>query len=263
MVLRILLTFMMFGVACNCIQAQSSSGRVDPSGTWRFEYDLEGLTVKDSLHLQLGRDGVITGTYKGRADEPVELSSGKIDGDKVVIEMKIDFQGIPVEVKFDGKIKDDEIDGLIIASTAEGEIDFDWIAKRSVEAEDVLGVWELEIDAVETVLEPTVELKLVEKELKGQYKDADTGTDVEMTDIRIEKNVLKFSIAADFQGASLKADFAGRPYGNKISGTIEYDLNGEVGEVEFEGIRKAPKTTKAEPKPAELQKAQKEATIIP
>jgi hypothetical protein len=242
MFLRMLCSLALIGAACNYVNAQPSSQRVDPSGSWRFEYDLEGQTVKDSLYLQLGKDGAITGTYRGRSDKAVEISSGKIDGDKIVVEMKIEYQGFPVDVKFDGKIKGDDIDGLVIASTPEGEMDFDWIAKRSVEVEDVLGIWELEIDAVETVLEPTAEFKLVDKELKGHYKDTDTGTDVEITNIRIEKNIVKFSITANFQGADLKANFEGRPYGNKISGTIEYDLNGETGEVEFEGVRKAPKT---------------------
>ncbi len=236
------------GIMANFCSAQEATKRVDPSGTWRFEYDLEGLTVKDSLELQLGKDGVLTGFYRGRTEEPVEITSGKIDGDKVTVEMSIDYQGLPVKVKFDGKIKDDDIDGAVVASTPEGEIDFDWIAKRSVEPEDVVGMWDLEIDAVETVLEPTLEIKLEGKELKGNYKDPDTGLEVEVQNLKIEKNMLKFSIEGDFQGSSLKADFKGRPYGSKISGTIDYDLSGQTGEVEFEGVRKQPK--KEEPKEA-------------
>jgi hypothetical protein len=256
MISRSIALMLVLCVALNLGYAQTSSQRVDPSGTWRFEYDLEGLTVKDALELQLGKDGAVTGIYRGRSEKPVEITSGKVDGDKIVIEMKISYQGIPVSVKFDGKIKDDDIDGLVMATTAEGDMEFDWIAKRSVEIEDVIGTWELEIDAVETVLEPTVVIKQEGESLKGQYTDADTGTDVEMTNLRIEDNVLKFSITSDFQGASLKANFAGRPYGNKISGTIEYDLNGETGEVEFEGIRKAPeKDGEAKPQSVETKSA--------
>jgi hypothetical protein len=145
-------------------------------------------------------------------------------------------------------VKGDDIDGMVIATHPEGELEFDWIAKRSVSVEDVVGKWELEIDAVDTVLEPTVELTLEGKELKGTYKDPDSGIEVELTDIKIEKNELKFSLTADFQGAPLKANFSGRPYGNKVAGFIEYDLNGESGEVDFEGVRKVEK-------PAEPAKA--------
>jgi hypothetical protein len=203
--------------------------------------------MEDSLALQLGKDGAVTGSYKGRSDESIDVT-GKIDGDQLLIDLELEVQGAPVKVKFDGKVKGDDIDGMVIATHPEGELEFDWIAKRSVSVEDVVGKWELEIDAVDTVLEPTVELTLEGKELKGTYKDPDSGIEVELTDIKIEKNELKFSLTADFQGAPLKANFSGRPYGNKVAGFIEYDLNGESGEVDFEGVRKVEK-------PAEPAKA--------
>lgn len=235
---KLIATLAIVGLVSTPIFAQNSTKRADPSGTWRFEYDLEGLTVKDSLELQLGKEGALTGMYKGRAEKAVEIKGGKVDGDQVTVEMSIEFQGIPIDVKFDGKIKDDEITGLIIATASEGEMEFDWVAKRSVEAEDVVGTWNYEIDAVETVLEPVLEIKLDGKELKGTYRDPDSGLETEMKNLRIESNQLKFTIEAEFQGNSLKADFSGRPYGNKISGTIDYDLSGQTGEIEFEGVRK-------------------------
>jgi len=256
--LKWLVAFALLGVLGNSSFAQETAKRVDPSGTWRFEYDLEGVTVKDSLQLQLGKDGALTGSYKGRSEESVEIKSGKVDGDKVTVEMSIEYQGLPIEVKFDGQIKEDDIDGVVIATTPEGDIEFEWIAKRSVEAEDVVGAWELEIDAVETILEPTVEIKLEGKDLKGIYKDPDSGLETEMKDLRIENNSLKFTIQGDFQGNSLKADFSGRPYGSKISGTIGYDLSGQTGDVEFEGVRKAPKKDadgKLEPAKVEVNQA--------
>jgi|694.fasta_scaffold00182_25 hypothetical protein len=247
MKLQFLLALLVSGVVAFTTVAQEKAKKVDPSGTWRFEYELEGQTMEDSLALQLGKDGAVTGSYKGRSDESIDVT-GKIDGDQLLIDLELEVQGAPVKVKFDGKVKGDDIDGMVIATHPEGELEFDWIAKRSVSVEDVVGKWELEIDAVDTVLEPTVELTLEGKELKGTYKDPDSGIEVELTDIKIEKNELKFSLTADFQGAPLKANFSGRPYGNKVAGFIEYDLNGESGEVDFEGVRKVEK-------PAEPAKA--------
>ena len=232
-----LLALLLIGLLATYSTAQERAKKVDPSGTWRFEYELEGLTVKDSLELQLGKEGAVTGIYKGRAENPIELSSGKIDGDQIELEMAFDFQGLEIKVKFEGKVKEDDIEGLVIATTQQGDMDFDWIAKRSVEPEDVVGTWDLEIDAVETVLEPTLEIKLVDKELKGTYKDQDTGINVDVSDLRIVKNELKFTISSDFQGTPIKAHFSGRPYGSKISGTVEYDLGGDTGEVDFEGVK--------------------------
>ncbi|MBX3423240.1 MAG: hypothetical protein KF752_16910 [Pirellulaceae bacterium] len=249
MKLTSLLALLLVGMAVTNAAAQGTSKKIDPSGTWRFEYDLQGQIVEDSLRLQLGKEGALTGTYKGRSDEPVEIAGGKIDGEQIVVDMEIEVQGLAIKVKFDGKIKDDSIDGVVIATTPEGDMEFDWVAKRSVQAEDVVGLWELEIDAGDTVLEPTVEIKLDGTELKGLYKDADTGLESELKEVKIEDNVLKFSISGEFQGNEIKAAFSGRPYGSKLSGSVEYDLSGQTGEIGFEGQLTTPKKA-AEPAPA-------------
>ncbi len=44
---------------------------VEVSGTWRYEYELEGQTRKDTLYLNASKDGVVTGTYVGVSDNPL------------------------------------------------------------------------------------------------------------------------------------------------------------------------------------------------
>lgn len=249
--LRPIAAIALFGVVANVAVAQETAPatqakpakRVDPSGTWRFEVDVDGQVTDHALELQLGKDGEVSGIYKSPLGEAVDIKSGKVDGDQLVVDLEIEYQGTPLAVKLDGKAKDDDIDGDIVVTTPEGDFSFAWVAKRSVKAEDVVGSWELEIDAVETILEPIVEIKLDGKELKGTYKDPDSGTDVVTENLRVENNVLKFTIKSDFQGAPLVANFEGRPYGSKIRGSIEYDIadGQQVGNVDFEGVRKSPK----------------------
>jgi hypothetical protein len=221
--------------------SQEKKKAVDISGTWRYEFDLEGKKQKDTLRLNMSKDGKVTGTYSGVVEKPVEVTSGKVDGDEVSLELAVKYQGMPVKVKYSGKVKGDDILGKVVASTGEGDMDFEWNAKRSVESDDLVGVWELEIDAGDTVLEPTLELTLEGKELKGDYKDTKGEVKATVEKIRVEKNSLKFTVNAKFEGNELKADFNGRAYGDKISGTIEYTLAGNSGEVEFKGKRKAAK----------------------
>ena len=47
-----------FGAA---ICAEQESKTSDPSGTWRWEYEMQGETIKDKLHLNLEADGKVTG----------------------------------------------------------------------------------------------------------------------------------------------------------------------------------------------------------
>lgn len=219
--------------------AQEKKKDVDVSGTWRYEYDLEGQSRKDALMLQVGKDGQVTGTYQGVADKPVEIKSGKVEGDKVTLEVSLNYQGVAVKVNYSGKVKGDEIVGDVVATHSDGELKFDWNAKRTVEASDVVGVWELEIDAGDRVLEPVLEIVLEGKELKATYVDTSSNNKIAAEKPVIEKNNLKFTVKSKLDSADLKADFSGRPYGNKISGTVEYDLGGQTGSVEFKGTRKA------------------------
>ena len=228
------------------VSAQEKKKDVDISGTWRYEYELEGASRKDALLLQVGKDGKVSGTYKGVADKPVEIKSGKVEGDKVTLEVELDYQGTAVKVNYDGKVKDDEIIGNVIATHSQGELKFDWNAKRTVEASDLVGVWELEIDAGDRVLEPVLEITLDGKELKATYVDTSSNNKLAVEKPVVEKNKLKFTVKTKMDGADIKADFSGRAYGNKITGSVDYDLGGQTGTVEFKGTRKPTEAAKKE-----------------
>ena len=53
-----------------------------------------------------------------------------------------------------------------------------------------------------------------------------------------------FTITAEFNGNSIKVDYKGRPYGDKLSGTLKYDFSGNTGEGEFVAKRKVEKKKK-------------------
>ncbi len=239
--MRLFSTIFTLVLACVCSfgLAQEKKKNADVSGTWRYEYELEGQTRKDSLLLNTNKEGVVTGTYVGVSDKPVELKAGKVVGDEVTLDVEITYQSIPVKVKFKGKVKGDDIVGNVTAETPEGELPFEWVAKRSVEASDTVGEWQLEIDAGERVVEPKIVVALDGKNLKGKYVDSASNVTVDLENVRVEKNNLKFTVNVKMDVGSIKADFSGRPYGSKISGTVEYNLNGESGQVEFKGDRKA------------------------
>lgn len=240
--MRLFSTVVALAFACVCSFgiAQEKKKIVDVSGTWRYEYELEGQTRKDSLLLNANKEGVVTGTYVGVSEKAVELKSGKVVGDEVTLDLELTYQGIQVKVKYKGKVKGDDIVGNVIAETPEGELPFEWVAKRSVEASDAVGEWQLEIDAGDRVVEPKIVVTMDGKILKGKYVDSSSNVSVDLENLRVEKNNLKFTVNVKMDVGSIKADFSGRPYGSKISGTVEYSLNGDSGQVEFKGNRKAP-----------------------
>lgn len=222
--------------------AQDNNVKVDPSGTWRWEYDLDGTAVKDTLRLNVeaaekgAKEPQLKGTYESTSGRKLDIENGKVDGAKITFQFKIMYQGMDVKLEFEGSIQGDSLNGNVHASTSEGSRDLPWTATRSVQPEDVVGTWKMRIDAGANVLEPEIVISKEGEKLKGKYK---SGTEIELDgiEVKIEKNELKFLIDTSFQGTKIKADYRGRPYGNKVRGTIDYDLGGNAGTIDFVGSR--------------------------
>jgi len=225
---------------CVLLAQDGTKSSVDPSGTWRWEYDLDGTQFKDLVRLKVGQENKETkerelkGKYESSSGRKINIENGKISGDKVSFEFKVNYQGMDVKLEFEGSVKNDSLSGKVKASTNDGSRDLDWSATRSVLADDVVGKWKLRIDANGNIMEPVLTVTKDGDNLKADYV---LGNDVKIQakDVKIEKNELTFTIETDFQGAKIKADFMGRPYGDKIKGSIDYVLGSDVGEVDFTG----------------------------
>jgi hypothetical protein len=48
---------------------------------------------------------------------------------------------------------------------------------------------------------------------------------------------LIFTISGEFDGTKLSAKYNVQPRGNKLTGQIEFDFNGESGELDVSGMR--------------------------
>ncbi len=221
--------------------------KADPSGTWRWEYELGGEMVKDAVRLNLAEGNVVTGTYKGRTEKTVEIRDGKMDGDLLKFKFSLDFQGTTIDLEFQGKINDDDMDGSVVVTTPEGKRDYPWKPTRSVELEDVTGVWQLRIDANGNILEPSIEVtetdgKSGSEKYRGRYKSGQE-VDLEVTELKTAGNQLTFHIATEINGTAIEATYKGRPYGNRIKGTVSYVLGDRKGDIEFTGTRKSQEKT--------------------
>lgn len=228
----------------NSIAQDPNKPATNPSGTWRWEYEFEGQQYKDQVRLQIkpgnnsAKEREVEGKYESTSGRKLEIQNGKVVGSTVSFEMSIDYKGMDVQLHFEGNIKNDSLTGNVKATSKEGSRDLPWTATRSVQNDDVVGTWKLRIDANGQILEPTL---IVSKEgdgLKARYTSpGNVALELDAMKVKIDKNELCFSIATDFQGTKIKADFMGRPYGDTLRGTIDYVLGDDVGEVDFTGTR--------------------------
>ncbi len=232
------LTCALAGILAIATMAQDTATKAtNPSGTWRWEYELGGETMHDSLRLNLGKDNKLVGHYQGREDKLIEIKDAKMDGDTLSFLLSLEYQGTPVKLEFKGKVNEDDIDGGVVATTSEGSQEFPWAPKRSVLMEDVVGQWQMKIDAGDRTLEPVVTISKDGEKYQAKYV---SGQDlsVDVANLKVENNHLRFTVAAEVNGTKIRADYKGRPYGDKIQGNIAYDLGGNSGDIEFTGTRK-------------------------
>lgn len=230
-------TFILVCTTSTLVFAQSTG--TEPSGTWRWKYEMEGKTREDAVMLNLD-NGKLTGAFQGVPEKPVEIKEAKIKEDQISFTVEYKAKGQAVSLAFAGKIKKDDLEGTVTVTTEEGTEEYPWTPKRSVQMDDVVGQWDITINADGNKLEPRIVISKSGDVLQGKYTVAE-GTVVEATGLKIRDNKLEFRIEATIDGRKIRADYSGRPYGSSMKGSIDYDLDGSVGDVDFSAKRQLAK----------------------
>jgi hypothetical protein len=238
---RILIGVLAVGTLATLASAQeplapASQATVDPSGTWRREYDWYDTRVEEVIRVNLLEDGKVAGTLWWN-DAASEIKDGKLKGDELSFFVSNVYQGTTWTTRFTGVAAGDEMDGTVVLEVNDQSWDFPWRPKRSVQMDDVVGTWKIHIESADgTVFEPTMKISKDGDKYKSIYTSMQ-GYELAVKDLRVEQNNLKFTVTADFDGYVIKVDYAGRPYGHKMSGSLDYDFGGNTGQAEFTARR--------------------------
>jgi hypothetical protein len=83
----------------------------DVTGKWKSEFDTQIGVQKYTFDLKAA-DGKLTGTAQfermGQQGQ-VELTEGKLDGDKISFVEQMDMQGMPLRIEYSGQVVGDEM----------------------------------------------------------------------------------------------------------------------------------------------------------
>lgn len=212
-----------------------------PSGTWKRSYEWEGTSVEEVVRINLKSDGKVAGTL-ARNEDAKQIKDGEFKDGKLSFSVSDEFQGATWTTRYSGSIKGDEIDSGTVTLSGDGQsYDWPWTPTRSVGLEDVVGKWQFTIETDDgNVLEPTLELSKEGDKFKPVYTSMQ-GMVIPVEKLRVEKNDLMLTINAEFDGGTLKVDYKGRPYGDKLNGKLDYDMNGQTGELDFKAKRSSSK----------------------
>ena len=239
---RILIAVLTVGLGAAVVSAQDTPASAaktttDPAGTWRREYDWSETRIEEVIRLNVKEGGKVVGTLS-RNDRATEIKDGKVKGNELSFYTSDNYQGAEWVTRFKGTVTGDEINGTVVLEVGDQSWDFPWTPVRSVQMDDVVGLWQIRVESPDgNVLEPTMKISKDVSTYKSLYTSTQ-GQELDVKDLRVENSVLKFTVTAEFDGYSMKVDYRGRPYGNKISGSLDYDFGGNTGQVEFTARRK-------------------------
>jgi uncharacterized protein (DUF2147 family) len=110
-----------------------SAMAADVSGKWTYEQAGRNGGPARQVTITLKQDGNnLTGSVPGMRDNPpTEITNGKVDGDNVSFEVKREFNGNTMVMKYDGKVSGDEMKLKITRDTQNGPMTSEVTAKKT------------------------------------------------------------------------------------------------------------------------------------
>jgi hypothetical protein len=225
---------------------------VDPSGSWKWDYTFNDNPAE--FHLMLDWNGKqLTGKYTA-FNNTTDIEETKLENNQLSFVANREFNGNEFVVHFDGKVELDDITGTVGVDFGDGPQEFDWHAKRAVRIDDVLGTWRLHLDTPNGVIEPEITITKDGEKLHGDYSSP--FGEREAHDVTLKDNELSWQIESnDDDQFDFEIVYRGKPRGNSISGTNEYDFGGNTGTMEFTGKRTPPEDKKEPVAAAEAEAA--------
>ncbi len=240
----------------------AKAGAPDPTGTWKWQRTFNDNDVEFSLNLNWdGKE--LTGKYSA-FNNTSDIERAKFEKDQISFVAQREFNGKQFEVKFDGKVEPDDISGKIKLDFGDAPQEFDWTAKRSVEPDDVVGVWDLSLESPDgSVITPKLTITKTD-DGKLQGRSVSQMGEFDAKNVEIKDGTLTWEIAREQDGRTFKVVYKGKPRGNTIEGENEFEFDGNKGTMKFTGKRTPPEEKKnAKPAAAAGEKTDADTASTP
>jgi hypothetical protein len=217
---------------------KKEAAEVDPTGTWKWEYESNGATSAAEVKLAwYGKK--LTGKYTSFGNT-TDIEEGKLEKDQLLFLTKREFNGNEFIIEFVGQLKPDDIEGTVSFDFDGEPREFDWNPKRTVEIGDVVGTWDLRVETANGVVEPKLTISKDGEKLKGKSISQVFG-EIEAKNLQLKDNELSWEISGTNGGFDINVKYKGKPRGNTIEGTNEFSVGGgESGTMKFTGKRTPP-----------------------
>lgn len=209
----------------------ASGGAQNPSGTWVWDSEIQGETETNFLNVRTKGEAIV-GDFK-RGDVEATIRAGKLSNEGIEFEIPIQLNsGREWVFTCEAKIEGNDLTGSYRFEGSNGAEEREWNATRKLTNEDVTGTWNLHIDGPDGVTyKPKAIFELGNGVLVGTYDAVSIEQRLPMLSVEIDGDKLSFSV----DQPDLKLNYVGTVTGKSISGNLEFDIQGNSGDVAFTG----------------------------
>ena len=229
-----------------------SADKPSPEGTWKWSFERNGEKVEMSAKLKWA-EGKLTGVYVGRDGTETPIKDGNFKDPEVSFAITRERNGQEFTVKYQAKLDGDTLKGKTEFNAGGESRSRDWEAKRAVGAGGTLtGPWKVVLESPMGQLERSLKFKQDGEKLTGTF----TGQlgEAEIKEGQVKGAEFSFLVAVERDGQSMSFKYKGKQEGDKIKGTVDYDLAGNTGTIDFAGERAKDEPKKEEKKAEEPKK---------
>lgn len=210
---------------------------IDPSGTYYWTQDFGQGEQENWLVLDTDGDK-LTGSFIS-GGQTFELKDGKYEDGKFSFKLEVSVEGTDIEVQTSGSVTGDKMSAVSEVDLEGNTQEFDLEAVRKTRPEDVVGTWNLTIDAEGQTFEPVAKITKEGDDLVVEYMTDEFG-DHKAVDVKLADNKLTYTIAVESPEGGMKLVFDTTPRGSKVTGKVDYEVGDITGSSEVEGKREAP-----------------------
>lgn len=207
----------------------------DPLGAWNLTVMLpDGGALNMILKLEK-KDGELSGLLSAEDGSETEISDADFKNGELTFKLVRDFGGQELKSTFTGKVDQDEFNGTVDYELGGdgGTLDVTGTREKLVV---LTGTWMLVASSEGGTFEPKLHLKHEADAVSGRYVWVDD-SEIDIEEAKFEDGELKFTVRHDFGGQPLVVRFCIKPDGDSLSGTADYDLDGETGTATVEGAK--------------------------
>jgi hypothetical protein len=224
-----------------------AAGKTSPEGTWKWTFERNDQKVEMSVKLKWA-DGKLTGVYVGRDGTETPIKDGGFKDGVVSFAITRERNGQEFTIKYEAKLEGDTLKGKTEFNAGGQSRSRDWEAKRAASAGGTLnGPWKVVLESPMGQIERSLKFKQDGEKLAGTFT-SQLG-EMEIKEGKVKGAEFSFLVAVERDGNKMTFNYKGKQDGDKIKGTVDYDLAGNTGTIDFHGERAKDEPKKQEKKP--------------